>query len=121
MNAVYLRNPLRPLNGITLTRGDDAELSVSIVEPGQTGATLKLTAMLASEFPNGTPRISKSGSDFTIQVDGNTLSGTVSLNSIETVFVLERSKFVYDLERTVGGKKKTIEKGEFFVDPDVTP
>ena len=129
IGKVSIKRTRKPLNNAVLTRGDDIELAITHVEAGQAGATLKLTAIPEDDYPNGTPYIIKTNSDFSVSIstNGNILTAKVTITSAETEFLPQRTAFVYDLERTVSSGTPavetvtTLEQGRFIIDTDVTP
>lgn len=122
-----LKGSNTPLNGAILTRGDSVDLVYTNVEPNQDGATLKFTAITQEDYPNGAPLIIKLPADILVTISGNVLKASFTILPDETSFLFERTVFVYDIERTIPSdglapdKITTLEKGTFYVDPDVTP
>jgi hypothetical protein len=112
---------MQPLNGSTIFRGDQETVRIKVVEPEQTGATLRFVARLFADHPNGSPQVIKSSLDFTISINGsgNVLLAEMKLLSSDTSHFQEKIQLIYDLERTIGSDITTLEQGVFALVPDV--
>jgi len=119
--SVILVKTMQPLSGSIIYRGDQEYVKIKVVEPEQTGATLRFVARLFLDHPNGSVQIIKSGLDFTINVNesGNVLLADMDLLSSDTSHFAEKVQLIYDLERTIGSDITTLERGVFTLDPDV--
>ncbi|MBD2005618.1 MULTISPECIES: hypothetical protein [Cyanophyceae] len=124
----YRKSTNQPIAGSTFMRGDDLDdIAVLVVDPSQKSEdgqpakviSLRLVIKLASEHPHGAPLLVKEGSDFLISVTGNVLEASTDLSGLETSIFPEVTTLIYDLERTIDGKRKTIEQDRFTVIPDV--
>ena len=119
--SVILGKTMQPLNGSTIFRGDQEVVRIKVVEPEQLGATLRFVARLFVDHPNGSVQVIKSGLDFTTNINesGNVLLAEMKLLSSDTDHFLEKTRLIYDLERTIGSDITTLEQGVFALVPDV--
>jgi hypothetical protein len=119
---IWLTKTGEDLNGSTLMRSDNNPIRIIVIEPNQTGATLRLVCRRAIDYPFGAPIIIKSGTDFTTSItpQGNTLVSNFSINTTDTIALSDRVVLRYDLERegTVNDPT-TLEQGQFTVIPDI--
>ena len=129
ISKIRFTNTNKPLNGAVVMRGDSIDLVVTHVEPRQAGATLRFSAMMQIDYPNGVSIIRKEPDDFDVvlTVDDRVLRASFSILPDETSYLLEQTVFRYDLQRSIPSegsgpdKITTLEKGSFTVEPDITP
>lgn len=113
------------VNGSSIKRSDTREALITVVDPNQTGATLRFVAKDKTLYPNGSPLIVKSGIDFIIDVTpaGNVLTARMIISKVDTTVFLEKIALFYELERSVANESNeqitTLEFGMLTVIPDI--
>ncbi|MEY2778704.1 MAG: hypothetical protein RL008_800 [Actinomycetota bacterium] len=112
------------LANFEMFRSDKKTLSIIVKEDNQTNATLRFVACLNSEYPNGSPWIIKSGTDWTLELNTakNVLIATTPLEIFDTVgFFNERICLRYEIERLgTTSDPTTLEQGLLFITPDIS-
>lgn len=123
----FVKGTDQPVAGAALMRGDDLTLGIVIIDPAhqpelnqpEKVISLRLVVKLAHEHPHGAPLLVKQGADFVITRQGSCILSDVSLAGLETSIFDVSTTLIYDLERTLDGKRTTVEQARLTIIPDV--
>lgn len=112
------------LSNFEMFRGDKKQLKIIIKEDNQTDAKLRFVACLNNEYPNGSPWIIKSDTDWTLELNetANVLVAATTLEIFDTVgFFNEKICLRYEIERLgTPMDPTTLEQGLMFITPDIS-
>lgn len=124
--SVLLSKTNELLNNNSIYRSDTEPLMITVVEPNQTGASLRMVFRRKEDYPHGAIQILKSGTDFQVQVTeaGNTLTAQTTISKLDTRIFLDRAVLLYDLERIIdeglpSEDVTTLERGMLTILPDL--